>query len=434
MDSFRITGGRPLSGTVEITGAKNQASKTLIACLLTAEPMILRNMPRQHETEITQEIIESVGAQVEWISEHKARVCVSEITATRVPELSRKNRISILAIAPLLHREGEALVPKLEGDKIGPRPVNFHLDLLEKMGASIEIVENGYLAKVEGKLKGTLIKLPYPSVGATESALLAGVLAEGRTVIHNAAVEPEIHGLIMMLQKMGAIIQQGAGRSIEIIGVDKLHGCEVCMIPDRLEAASYACMAIATKGDIFVKGARHEHMMTFLNMIRRIGGEYEVREDGIRFYSVNDLKGIELETDTYPGFSTDWQQPFVVTLTQAKGTSVIHETVYEDRFQYTKVLNKMGADIALFPSCLGELKCRFNGQNYMHSAVIKGPTPLKAITAVVPDIRAGLALVIAALVAEGTSIMTNIQHLDRGYEKLEEKLKSIGAQISRISE
>jgi UDP-N-acetylglucosamine 1-carboxyvinyltransferase len=433
MDAFRITGGSPLKGEVTVAGAKNQASKMLIACLLTDEPVVLRNMPRQQETDITQEIIASVGAEVAWEDRHTARVRVPEISSSTVPELTRKNRISILTLAPLLHRTGEAFVPALGGDKIGPRPVNFHIDLLEQMGARIEATDGGYKATVDGRLKGTRIELPYPSVGATESALLAGVLAEGRTKILNCALEPEIHGLIMMLQKMGAIIELGAGRSIEVIGVEKLRGCEATVIPDRLEAASYACMAIGTKGDILVKGARHDHMMTFLNMVRRIGAEYEVTEEGIRFYTPDGLRGIELETDTYPGFSTDWQQPFVVTLTQAAGTSVVHETVYEDRFGYTKQLNEMGADITLFPSCLGEIACRFNGKNCLHSAVVKGPTPLHATDAEVLDIRAGLALVIAAMVAEGTSTLTGIHHLDRGYEDLEEKLKGIGAQIERVA-
>ncbi|MFH1712157.1 MAG: UDP-N-acetylglucosamine 1-carboxyvinyltransferase, partial [Patescibacteria group bacterium] len=299
----------------------------------------------------------------------------------------------------------------------------------QKMGAKIEEDDEGYHVRSEGRLNGALIELPYPSVGATETVLFAGVLAQGRTVLKNAAIEPEIVELIMMLQKMGAIIEMGVGRDIEIIGVEKLNGCEHAVLPDRLEAASYACMALATRGEIFCEGARHDHMITFLNAVRMIGGEYEVKEDGILFRGKESYRGIQLETDTHPGFATDWQQPFLVVLTQAEGTSVMHETVYQERFGYTETLNKMGADISLFSSCLGELPCRFKDQNYRHSAVVKGPTPLRATGMTVPDIRAGLAYVLAALLAEGTSEIDGVEHLERGYEDLEGKLRSIGANI-----
>lgn len=430
-DLFKITGGLPLHGEIAVSGAKNAASKMMIASLLTDEEVILSNVPRQHETEITQEIIMTVGAQVEWIEAHTLRMVTPIMTSNSVRELSRKNRISILALAPLLHRAGEAFVPLVGGDKIGPRPVNFHLETLKKMGALIEETSDGYHASVS-RLKGAVIELPYPSVGATETAILAGVLADGRTVIRNAAGEPEVKGLIMMLQDMGAMIQINANRSIEIIGVEKLHGTRVRVMPDRIAAASYGAMALGTGGEIFVRGAQHEHMITFLNAVRKIGGEYEVHEDGILFRGSKPLKGIELETDTHPGFMTDWQQPFVVALTQAKGTSIVHETVYEERFGYTDSLKEMGADITLFSNCLGEIDCRFKGQNYKHSAVITGPSKLHASEVVVPDIRAGLALVVAALVAEGTSTLTGIHHLDRGYERLQEKLQSVGAKIERV--
>jgi UDP-N-acetylglucosamine 1-carboxyvinyltransferase len=259
--------------------------------------------------------------------------------------------------------------------------------------------------------------------------LLAAVLAEGRTVLRNAAIEPEIVEIILLLQQMGAIIEMGAGRYIEIIGVESLHGCLHQVLPDRMEAASFASLAIATRGEIFCAGAEHRDMLTFLNAARRMGADYEVREDGILFVGGPKYKGLKLETDTHPGFMTDWQQPFVVALTQAEGTSVVHETVYQERFGYTDVLNNMGADITLFDNCLGEVQCRFRDHNYKHSAVIKGPTPLKAIDMVVPDIRAGLAYVIAALVAEGESKLTGVEHLERGYEDLYGKLQTVGAAI-----
>lgn len=431
-DVFKITGGHPLRGEIAVSGAKNGASKMMIATLLTDGEVILSNVPRQQETEITQEIITTVGATIEWVDAHTLRARTPSITSNSVHGLSRKNRISVLAIAPLLHRAGEAFVPFVGGDKIGPRPVNFHVDALEKMGAVIEETPEGYHATAPKGLKGALIELPYPSVGATETALLAGVLAKGRTMIRNAAGEPEIKELIMMLQNMGAIIQINANRSIEIIGVEKLHGTQARVMPDRIEAASYGSMALGTAGEIFVRGAQHAQMMTFLNAVRKIGGEYEVTPEGIWFRGSRELRGIELETDTHPGFMTDWQQPFVVALTQAKGISVVHETVYEERFGYTDALKKMGADIALFSNCLGEIDCRFKGQNYRHSAVITGPAKLHASEVEVPDIRAGLAFVVAALVADGTSTLTGIHHLDRGYERLQEKLQGVGALIERV--
>ncbi|MFA6131872.1 MAG: UDP-N-acetylglucosamine 1-carboxyvinyltransferase [Patescibacteria group bacterium] len=432
--TYHIIGGKPLKGTVELSGAKNASSKMMIAALLTDEPVILENLPRHAEVQITEEILHAIGATTTWVAEHTVEVNAAKISSPSVTGLSRQNRISVLSIAPLLHRVGEAFVPVAGGDKIGPRPVNFHLDALKKMGAKIEELPDGYRASVEGRLKGTLIELPFPSVGATETVILAGVLAKGRTVIRNAAIEPEIMELVKMLQKMGAIIEVGVGRQFEIIGVEKLNGCQARVMPDRNEAVSYACMAMATNGEIFIKGAVHDHLITFLNAVRKIGGTYEVREDGILFKRDNGLHGIELETDTHPGFMTDWQQPFTVVLTQAQGTSVVHETVYEERFGYTETLNIMGADITLFPNCLGEINCRFKGMNYKHAAVINGPTPLKAAPIVVPDIRAGLALVLAALVAEGESVLTGIEHLDRGYERLEEKLKGLGANIKRVEE
>ncbi|MBI4598719.1 UDP-N-acetylglucosamine 1-carboxyvinyltransferase [Candidatus Uhrbacteria bacterium] len=433
MPTFHIHGGQVLRGTVELSGAKNAASKMMIASLLTDEPVVIDNVPRQEETGITQEIVERVGSRVSW-DDHQAILHASSIASTSVVGLSRKNRISILALAPLLHRAGEGIVPVVGGDKIGPRPVNFHVDILSRMGARFEEGAEGYRASVQGRLRGVLIELPYPSVGATETAMLAGVLAQGRTVIRNAAIEPEIIELVKMLQKMGAIIEVGLGREIEIVGVEHLGGCRARVIPDRIEAVSYACMALGTRGEIFVKHAVHDHLITFLNTVRRMGGAYEVQDDGILFKTVNGLRGIEIETDTHPGFMTDWQQPLTVALTQATGTSVIHETVYEDRFGYTEVLREMGADITLFNNCLGEIPCRFRGMNCRHSAVINGSRMLKAAHIEVPDIRAGLAFVIAALVADGTSVLSGIEHLDRGYERLEEKLRHLGVSIERKSD
>ncbi len=429
MPNLLVTGGQHLKGEVLITGAKNAASKMIIASLLTAEEVVLENVPLQQETAIARELVTMLGAQSDLV-EHTLRLQTSTIASTSAMQLSRKNRLAILALAPLLHRAGEAYVPTLGGDKIGPRPVNFHLDALETMGAKIETDHDGYRATIKGKLKGSVIDLPYPSVGATETTLLAAVLAEGRTVIRNAAIEPEIVELIMMLQKMGAIIEMGTGRNIEVIGVESLSGCVHRILPDGIEVASWGSLALATRGEIFCQGAEHRDLVTFLNAVRRLGGSFEVQKDGILFRGSARYRGLQLETDTFPGFRTDWQQPFVVALTQAEGTSVVHETVYQERFAYADALVNMGADITLFTNCLGEISCRFRDHNYKHSAVIKGPVQLRATTLEVPDIRAGLAYVIAALVAQGQSTITGIEHLERGYENLYGKLRAVGALIT----
>ncbi len=426
--TLHIRGGRPLSGRVRVAGAKNAASKMMVASLLTDEEVTIDNCPQIEEISITSEICAAVGAHVR---RDGGRIVIQtpQITSTKVAKMTRANRISILAIAPLLHRTGEAEVPRVGGDAIGPRPVDFHLQALAQMGAIIEEAVGSYKARApKGGLRGATIILPYPSIGATESIILAGVLASGRTRIENAAVEPEIVDIVKFLQQMGAIIEFGANRTLTIDGVKKLHGASYEVIPDRLEAASFANLAMATGGEIIVEGARQSELVTFLNTVRRIGGDFEVTPEWIRFRRGNaGLVGIELETDTYPGFATDWQQPTVVTLTQAKGISVVHETVYEDRFGYTEDLKRMGADIGVFAKCLGELPCRFRNRSQRHSAVIMGATPLHGAAVEIPDIRAGMAQVIAALVADGETTLTGIHHLERGYENLWDKLKALGA-------
>jgi len=428
---FIIEGGYPLKGNIRLSGTKNAATKMLVASLLTDEEVILENCPDLGDVRITAELCQLVGSEIKRTGS-TLKIKTPKITNHRVKELSRKNRIPILALSPLLHRFGKAEVPVVGGDKIGPRPVNFHLNALKEMGAEINETKSSYKAKTD-KLKGVNIELAYPSVGATENILLAGVLAEGKTIISNAAIEPEIIDLIKLLQKMGAIIELGTNRKIYIEGVEKLYGTTHYILPDRNEAVSFAIMAIATNGNIFLEEAQQDTLITFLNTIRKIGGEFKVEKNGIRFFKKGNLKPIELETDTHPGFMTDWQQPTVVLLTQANGTSVIHETVYEDRFGYTKELNKMGADITVFKKCLGEKFCRFNERSHPHSAVIKGPTSLTGAEIEIENIRAGCAHVIAALIAKGKSKISGIEHLDRGYENFEKKLLGLGAKIRRIA-
>jgi len=427
-----VTGGRPLRGAVRVAGAKNAATKMMIASLLTDEPVVLKNCPRIGDVEITAELIAQLGcsatrdaANPDWLTLH-----APEIAQARVAGQTRKNRLSVLAISPLLHRVGRAEMPFVGGDDIGARPVNFHLEALERMGAVVEHTADGYRATAPHGLHGATIALPYPSVGATENIIFAAVLARGRTLIQNAAIEPELLDIVKLLQRMGAIIEYGANRTITIDGVEKLRGTTHRILPDRLEAASWACAALATDGEIMVEGARQDELMTFLNTIRRVGGDFTVNSRGISFRRAGGgLRGIELETDTYPGFSTDWQQPMVVVLTQADGLSVVHETVFEDRFGYTEDLRRMGADVGVFSKCLGELPCRFRRQAEPHSAIVRGAAALSATDIAMPDIRAGMAQLIAAMTATGTSRLTNVEHLDRGYEDLWAKLEAVGAQF-----
>jgi UDP-N-acetylglucosamine 1-carboxyvinyltransferase len=351
-----------------------------------------------------------------------------------VTSLSRRNRLPILALAPLLHRSGTAEVPILGGDRIGPRPVNFHVDALRKMGAVIEESPGSYRASAPEGLHGTSIELGFPSVMATETILLAAVLARGKTVLRNAATEPEVIDLIKMLQNMGAIIELGANRQVVVEGVARLHGVQHHIVPDRNEAVSFACLAIATGGEIFVKDAVQDHLITFLNVVRRMGAEYNVLKEGIVFSRANGLRGVQLETGVNPGFMTDWQQPLMVLLTQAEGDSALHETIWEDRLGYTEDLNALGANIETFRDCDGFDPCRFATSGHRHRAVVHGPTSLQGGKLQVRDLRAGMAALLIALVAEGESEIEGVEEIDRGYEKIDDRLRKLGAEIKRVRE
>lgn len=429
---FVVRGGKKLEGEVKLAGAKSAAPKMMIASLLTDEPCVLENFPNIGDTAITAELCRNIGSKV-IVDRDKAMIQTQSIKTNRVLELSRKNRISILALGPLLVRTGEAEVPILGGDKIGPRPVDFHLKALRALGAEIE--ENkgiSYHAYAPRGLKGASIEFEFPSVGATENAILASVLANGITVLKNAAMEPEIIELIKMLQKMGAIIELAPPRTITIEGVKRLNGVTHRVPPDRNEAVSFACLAIATRGKILVKDAIQEHLITFLNTVRRLGANYEVGPEGIIFSCDCGLRPIGIETATHPGFMTDWQQPMAVVLTQALGKSSIHETIYEDRFAYAKDLNSLGAKIITVTDCPDGSPCRFYGKNYRHSAFIEGPTKLFGGKLRVRDLRSGMVNITAALVAEGESVIEGVEEIDRGYERIDERLRNLGAEIERI--
>ncbi len=435
-DVLYVNGGTPLEGTITVRGAKNFVSKAMVASLLGESPSVLRNVPQIRDVGVVTGLLELHGVAVKADAEAGTlELDPSNVESAHVADIDAhagSSRIPILFCGPLLHRLGEAFIPDLGGCRIGDRPINYHLDILRQFGAVVDKRENGIHIRAPRRLQGTKNELPYPSVGATEQLLLTAVRAEGITELSNAAIEPEIMDLIAVLQKMGAIISVDTDRVIRIEGVDRLDGYTHTALGDRIEAASWASAALATGGDIMVKGATQPEMMTFLNTFRKVGGRFDVQDDGIRFWHPGgDLTPIVLETDVHPGFMTDWQQPLVVALTQARGLSIVHETVYENRFGFTDALRGMGATIQVYKECLGGRDCRFGQRNFHHSAVVSGPTPLEAADIVVPDLRGGFSHLIAALAASGTSTVRGISLIDRGYENFQHKLTALGADVSR---
>ena len=434
MPGIKVFGGTVLQGSVRVSGAKNAATKLLVASLLSDKRTILKNVPNIEDVRQTVELCRALGAVIDWDQQSQViDILTPRILLSKVPpQFSCVNRIPILLLGALLRRCPYGIfVPILGGDAIGPRSLHFHLEGLEKLGAELVVSKEGYWAAAPDGLVGAHITLPYPSVGATENLILASVGAQGRTLIKNASLEVEIIELIAFLQKAGVEITTDNDKTIEIFGCRDFSPVEHTVIPDKIEAASFGMAAVVSQGRVFVEQARHEHMIPFLKVLRSIGGGFSVQETGIEFFYDKPLKGgVLLETDVHPGFITDWQQPFAVLLSQAEGCSVIHETVHENRLGYLRGLAKMGAHCDLFYECLSAKSCRYSTGNHPHSAVIHGPTPLKATDLVIPDLRAGFAYVMAALIAEvGASKIENTKMLDRGYTDWLGKLESLGARI-----
>jgi UDP-N-acetylglucosamine 1-carboxyvinyltransferase len=429
-----IEGGVPLKGEITPSGAKNAINKELVASLLTREPCTFRNVPRTTEIDVVLKLLSEVGTKHEWTSENTLTVQTREITNSKVGQnYSGFNRIPILMLGPLLNRVGESCLPAVGGCSIGGRPVDFHIEGLTRMGATITQDGDVFQATTSG-LHGATFDLSYPSVGATENLIIAASLANGTTVIRNAAIEPEIFDLILFLQKLGALLSIEPNRTIVVRGVKELSGAEHDVMPDRIEVASLACAAVATAGRVTIRDARQADLLTFLNMLRLAGGAFEVGAHGITFSrDKEDLQAVHLETDVHPGFATDWQPPFAVMLTQAEGLSVIHETVYENRLGYLDELQRLGAHTDRTVACLGRKPCRFADSDYFHSAVIRGRTKLQGKDIRIPDLRAGFSYLIAALVAEGKSTITGLEYLDRGHERLPERLKEIGARVELVA-
>ena len=422
MQKFVITGGQPLSGTVRIAGAKNGVLKMMAAAVLTDQPVILRNAPKISDVTILREVMTDIGIDVRRRNGDALELRAAEARWPFVPhEAAAKMRASFILLGPMLARFGRVILPNPGGDRIGRRPVDFHVAAMEAMGATIDY-HNGYYyasAPPDG-LRGASISFPVVSVMGTENAMLAGTLARGTTVIDNAAREPEVDDLIAMLCGMGARIERTDERRIEIEGVPSLNGVEHRVLGDRLEAETFAIAAAMTHSGITLEGVDPKHLGAFLEVSGAMGVTYETDAAASTLTVLpaeGPLRPADVRTEPYPGFATDFLAPLAVLMTQADGVSHIHETIFEDRLDYARELRKMGAEIEL----LDERRARITGPTSLHGAEVG-----------IADLRAGATLIVAALAATGTSVISGIEHVDRGYEQIEAKLVALGAQINRI--
>lgn len=436
-DSFSITGGIPLVGSVRLGGAKNASYKLMIAALLAQSESRLLNFSRISDVETVAQVIEALGGGIRRAGERALFIAPQTLTQSTVPqEVGAQGRFSTMFIPVLLARFGHALVPVPGGDKIGARPLERHFDGLIKLGATIQQQGSIIEARCE-KFVGTTYRFEKNTHTGTETLLLAAVLAEGKTILENAAEEPEVDDLIHFINEMGGHIRRRPGRIIEIEGVKELHGAIHQIMPDRNEAVSYGCAALATKGDVVIENADPKHLEAFIDKVRDIGGGYEVGPYGMRFFYQAPLRATDLTTQIHPGFMTDWQPLFTTVLTQCEGESIVHETIMPRRFQHIPALQKMGATIEYltleepFPEKIYNFNLDDSLEGDFHAVKITGPTPLHAANSEIHDLRQGATLILAALAATGTSILTGTGHIDRGYEDLSERLVSLGAHLER---
>jgi UDP-N-acetylglucosamine 1-carboxyvinyltransferase len=420
--AYLIEGGRPLHGEVPISGAKNAVLKLMSAAVLCGEPCTITNAPRIADVEYILEVLSDLGAEATWIGEHELRVHARTLDWEFIPlEAAKRLRASFVLLGPMLGRRGKVVIPNPGGDRIGRRPVNVHVEALRALGAEIVYKWGYYFAQVPGGLRGADLRLGEASVTGTENVLMAAVLAEGRTTIANAAAEPEVDNLIEFLNAMGGRVQRDPKdvHTIVVEGVPlgSLHGATVEVIPDRIEAGSFAIAAAITGGELTLTGARADHLGAFLDALRATGIEIDIGESRMHVRGRPPFRRHEISTDIYPGFPTDLQAPFSLVLIEAEGVSTINERLYEDRFDYTQALHRMGAKIHVFDE---------------HTAVFHGPSRLEGSAVEIPDLRAGATLVLAALAAEGESRITGIEHVARGYEDMVGKLSGVGAQVTEV--
>ena len=418
MDKFRIQGGRPLEGEIAVSGAKNSALPALAACLLTEDPVVLKRIPDVRDIGTMEELLEYSGASIERSAE-SITVRAPRLDRPEAPyELVKTMRASSLVLGPLVARCGRARVSMPGGCAIGARPINLHVSALEQLGASISQAYGYVEALAPDGLKGTTVHFDRITVTGTEDVLMAAVLARGETVIRNAAREPEVQDLAALLNKMGARIEGAGTSNIRVEGVNRLHGAEHAIIPDRIEAGTFMIAGAITHGDVVVSGCVPEHVDALSNKMRQAGAEVEeVRPGALRVRAGRRMCAIDVTTEEYPGFATDLQAQYMALMTVATGISFVTETIFENRFMHTQELARMGANI------------RIEGRQ----AVVAGVPELTGAQVLASDLRASASLVLAGLIARGETFIDRVYHIDRGYENIEEKLARVGARIERVN-
>lgn len=440
LEQFIIDGGIPLRGDVSVSGAKNVALKVLIASLLTPEPITIRNVPMIADVRRLLDILAGLGASYE-VDKHTVTIQTREVTGIQVPlEAGAKVRTSSLVIGPLLSRTGYAEIPNPGGCRLGARPIDRHIQAIRSMGAEISYnPDDGYFHAKASRLRATKYRYDKNSHTGTEALILAAVLAEGTTVIENAAEEVEIDDLIACLVKMGAKIKRSLERTIVIDGVKSLKGCEFTIMSDRNEEVTYAIAAAVTGGSITVNNSRRQDIGAFLEVFRTCGGTIEPVSDTRTLYGRKDRTiASHIRTSPHPGFMTDWQAPWALFMTQATGISTIHETIFENRFNYVSELTKMGAKIEFFHPTVKDPETYYNFRwsdrtdGSAQGIRIHGPTELHNAVLEMHDIRAGATIVIAALSATGRSFLSGVEQIDRGYEAIDERIRSLGGSIRRV--
>jgi UDP-N-acetylglucosamine 1-carboxyvinyltransferase len=421
MDKFVIRGGNPLLGTIQVSGAKNAALPAMAAALLTEEPVVLEGIPQVRDIETTRKLLAAMGAEVELgygRAHHRTTICCRNLASPEASyELVKTMRASTLVLGPLVARCGRARVSLPGGCAIGARPIDLHIKGLERLGATIR-QEHGYVEASAKRLKGAEIVFDKITVTGTEDLLMAATLADGETVMRNCAREPEVADLADLLNKMGARIEGAGTSTIRVKGVAKLKGAKHRIIPDRIEAATFIIAAALTGGDLNVAGCEPAHLGALLQKLEATGVKTKPGKQSVRVMGDNPLKASDMVTEEYPGFPTDVQAQYMALATQAEGTSVITENIFENRFMHAQELLRMGANIKIEGS----------------RAIVRGKSSLSGAAVLASDLRASASLVLAALVAEGETIIDRVYHIDRGYENIEEKLRGVGAQIRRIGE
>jgi UDP-N-acetylglucosamine 1-carboxyvinyltransferase len=418
-NALAIEGGHPLHGTVSVSGSKNATLGAMAAALLVPEECVLHNVPDIGDVEQMAQVLRSLGTTVEWAGQHVLRINAAKLhSSSPAMETASSLRGSFLVMGALLGRLGEASCPQPGGDVIGQRPIDVHLSGFAALGAEVSRDGDQFVARARKPLGGATIFADYPSVLGTQNLMLAAVTARGRTKIVNAAAEPEVQGSAEMLVRMGAQISGHGSHTIEVKGVERLRGCEYEIIPDRLEAGTYAIAAALTQGEVEVTRACPEHLQSLTHKLREAGVQMETRDDKLRVRGDGPLRPLTVQALPYPGLATDLQAMVAVLLTQAHGVSYVHERVFDNRLLYAGELRKLGADVVTTGTT---------------TAIISGPTPLHGARVQALDVRAGAALILAGLAAAtGRTEITDVYHVDRGYERLDEKLRSLGAKIERI--